>query len=91
MSLAGGWSEQRELDYLTAMVFERAMLSVVGYIYTPKTVSTQIVSGTNYCFYCDRVSPFIHDPSFNTDAQARVFVYQDLNGIVTMDRIELEY
>ncbi|MGE0076395.1 MAG: hypothetical protein AB7S48_00895 [Bacteroidales bacterium] len=50
--LVGGWSPYRELTAKDRAVFDEALNGFVGVRYVPQSVSTQLVSGTNYRFKC---------------------------------------
>ena len=49
---AGGYSSARALEAHDKEVFDKALGGIVGVSYTPEQVSTQIVAGTNYRFFC---------------------------------------
>jgi hypothetical protein len=49
---AGGFSEARELTDEDREVFEQAMADLLGVVYEPVEVATQVVAGTNYRFTC---------------------------------------
>lgn len=57
-------------------VFQKAMNGLLGVNYTPLAVSTQVVEGTNYRFFCNAKVVY---PNANNDA-AMVEIYQPLNG-----------
>lgn len=48
----GGYSEPRALEQHDKEVFEKAIEGLLGAEYIPEKVSTQIVAGTNYRFFC---------------------------------------
>ena len=50
--IVGGWSPYHKLTAQDQQVFNEALKGFVGVKYTPETVSTQIVAGTNYRFRC---------------------------------------
>ena len=50
--LLGGWSEPRPLTKRDRKIFEEAFGDIVGALYIPKLVTTQVVNGTNYAFFC---------------------------------------
>lgn len=74
-NFVGGWSPYRNLTADDKKVFDQALKGFVGVKYTPETVSTQLVSGTNYRFKCNASIP----PS-QIVWQAIVEVYKPLNG-----------
>lgn len=55
--IVGGWSPYHPLTAQDKAVFEQAMKGFVGVKYTPQTVSTQVVAGTNYRFKCTASMP----------------------------------
>ena len=57
-NIVGGYSEKREVTKEDIIIFDEALSSFeTDNKYKPKTVSTQVVSGTNYLFICDVVLP----------------------------------
>ena len=48
----GGWSEPAPLTTQDKKVFAEATRGLTGVVYTPYLVSTQVVNGTNYRFFC---------------------------------------
>lgn len=50
--LVGAFGEEAPLTVEEQEIFSEATAQLVGIKYTPITVSTQIVAGTNYCFRC---------------------------------------
>lgn len=71
----GGWSPYHPLTAQNQEVFDQAMKGFVGVKYTPNTVSTQVVAGTNYRFKCTASMP----PS-EVVWEAIVEIFQPLNG-----------
>jgi hypothetical protein len=71
----GGWSPYHPLTAQDKAVFDEAMNGFVGVKYTPNTVSTQVVAGTNYRFKCTASMP----PS-EVVWEAIVEIFQPLNG-----------
>lgn len=55
--LFGGWSAYHPLTEKDKQVFAEALNGFVGVHYTPNSVSTQIVNGTNYRFKCTASIP----------------------------------
>lgn len=82
-TLPGGWSAFGPLDAQSKEVFEAAMKGLVGVIYTPREVSTQVVAGTNYRFRCDAEVP---GPS-GTKYAAMIEIHQPLQGQPTITAI----
>lgn len=56
-TLLGGWTPYHPLTPADKQVFTEAMAGFVGVTYTPQTVSTQLVAGTNYRFKCTASIP----------------------------------
>lgn len=48
----GGWTPYHNLTPADKQVFDQAIKGLVGVKYTPQTVSTQVVAGTNYRYKC---------------------------------------
>ena len=84
--LAGGWSLTQD-DAMTEeseALFEKAVAELDDFIYVPRLLlSTQIVSGTNYCFLA-RGAEITENPDLdNLNAfYALVYIYEDLQGNV---------
>lgn len=73
--MVGGWSPYHPLTPKDRAVFDEAMKGFVGVKYTPNTVSTQVVAGTNYRFKCTASMP----PS-EVVWEAIVEIFQPLKG-----------
>ncbi len=73
--VVGGWTAYHPLTAQDQKVFDEAMKGFVGVKYTPQSVSTQVVAGTNYHFKCAASMP----PS-NVVWEAIVEIFQPLNG-----------
>lgn len=71
----GGWTPYHKLTPNDQKVFDEAMKGHVGVHYTPHTVSTQVVAGTNYRFECTASIP----PA-EVVWRAIVEIFQPLNG-----------
>ena len=50
--LSGGYTQQRPLDAEELELFQKATDSLTGVSYTPESVATQVVAGTNFRFIC---------------------------------------
>ena len=50
--LCGGYTGQRPLEASDRELFRRATTGMTGVSYTPESVATQVVAGTNYRFIC---------------------------------------
>jgi len=53
----GGWTAYHPLTPADQKVFDEAMKGIIGVIYTPKEVSTQVVAGVNYRYRCNASVP----------------------------------
>ena len=52
--LLGGWNEYScDISENAQKVFDNALEDLDGVLYTPVAVATQVVSGTNYSFFCN--------------------------------------
>lgn len=71
----GGWTAYHPLTPNDRKVFDEALKGFVGVKYTPQSVSTQLVNGTNYRFKCVASMP----PS-DVVWEAIVEIYAPLNG-----------
>jgi hypothetical protein len=56
-NLVGGWTPYHDLTAEDKVVFEEALKGFVGVKYTPNSVSTQLVAGTNYRYKCKASIP----------------------------------
>lgn len=74
-NICGGWTPYHDLTPKDTAVFDEALKGFVGVKYTPNTVSTQIVAGTNYRFKCTASIP----PA-EVIWEAIVEIYQPLTG-----------
>lgn len=84
-ALAGGWTAYGPLNDETRKVFDQALEGLLGVNYEPLVVASQVVSGTNYSFFCNAqvVAP-------NTPNQgAMVAIYVDLEGNASIKSITL--
>lgn len=73
--IVGGWTAYHPLTASDQKVFAEAMKGFVGVKYTPQTVSTQVVAGTNYRFKCTASIP----PALVV-WEAIVEIFDPLNG-----------
>nr|WP_294938830.1 hypothetical protein [uncultured Flavobacterium sp.] len=74
-ALVGGWTAYHSLTPADQKVFDEAMKGFVGVKYTPQTVATQVVAGTNYRFKCTASIP----PAM-VIWEAMVEIFQPLGG-----------
>lgn len=70
----GGWTFHHEPDESAMEVFSEALRGFTGVKYTPVTVATQVVAGTNYCFLCDAVTVTKEPEKF----RAYVYIFRPL-------------
>lgn len=82
----GGWSSFGVVTEADYEVFTKAMHNIIGVDYTPLEVSTQVVNGVNYRFYCDSKIPM---PGA-TSQKAMVHIYQPIDGKPVVTRITME-
>lgn len=80
-TMAGGWTpvvqEAGKLPEDAQAAFDKALEKLDGATYLPVALlSTQVVSGTNYCILC-QITPVVPDP---VPTWALVYVYADLQG-----------
>lgn len=54
-NIVGGYTEQRDLTSEDLKIFSEAMEEFAGVTYEPLKVSTQVVAGKNYKFYCKAI------------------------------------
>lgn len=74
--MAGAYTDQRPLNDEEKELFETVMEGLVGVEYTPKSVATQVVAGTNYRFIC-KAKPVTADPEI---FKAEITIFQPLPG-----------
>lgn len=74
--LCGGYTQQRPLSDAERALFRQATDSLTGVSYTPESVATQVVAGTNYRFVCTAKAA-TPDPAAY---EAEIIVYQPLPG-----------
>jgi len=76
-SLTGGWSAYHtNLSVEELDVFKKALNGLVGVSYTPLAVAHQVVSGTNYSFFCNAKGVY---PDALNEA-AVIHIYKPLSG-----------
>lgn len=74
--LCGGYTQQRPLDDAERTLFRQVTDNMTGVSYSPESVATQVVAGTNYRFVCTAKTVTLHPETY----QAEVIVYQPLPG-----------
>lgn len=70
----GAYTAQRPLNDEEKELFETVMAEYVGVKYTPESVATQVVAGTNYRFICT-AEPLTRDPQ---TFKAEITIFQPL-------------
>lgn len=73
-SAEGAYTAMHALTSEDKTVFDQAMKGIVGVTYTPDSVATQVVNGTNYKFLCKAET--MTNPPMKFDAE--VIVYRPL-------------
>lgn len=71
----GGWTPYHTLTPADKQVFDQAIKGLVGVKYTPQTVSSQVVAGTNYRYRC-----LASIPPADVVWEAIVEIFKPLNG-----------
>lgn len=74
--MTGAYTDQRPLNDEEKKLFRTVTATLAGVKYTPESVVTQVVAGTNYRFVC-RAEPVTQDPR---TFRAEVFIFQPLPG-----------
>lgn len=77
--MPGGWTKFRsDISSAELEIFKKALIGLTGVNYTPVAISSQVVNGTNYQFFCNGnvVIPNSANEAFMIE------VYVDLNGTV---------
>lgn len=81
-TMVGAWTPFHKITPAEQEVFDIAMKNIIGVEYTPFSVSTQLVNGTNYRFKCTASIP----PS-DVIWEAMVHIYQPIGGTPTVTKI----
>ena len=74
--LCGGYTGQRPLEASDRELFRRATTGMTGVNYTPESVATQVVAGTNYRFVCKAKTVTPNPETY----RAEVIVFKPLPG-----------
>lgn len=74
--LCGGYTGQRPLEASDRELFRRATTGMTGVSYTPESVATQVVAGTNYRFICTAKTATPGPETY----EAEIIVFQPLPG-----------
>ncbi len=82
----GGWTtfSSKMSDEETA-IFNAALDGLLGVKYTPVAVASQVVSGTNYCYFCNAQAVY---PGATNEA-ATVHIYKPLSGDAHITEIKM--
>ena len=80
-SSVGGYTSDRDLTAEDAAVFEEATDGLIGVIYEPVKVATQIVAGTNYRFTCYAIGLYPRESEITVKY---VYIYKDLSGNIEL-------
>lgn len=80
--MVGGYTTPRELTEAEAAMF-RKVTGTSDMVLTPSAVSTQVVAGTNYLFFCTYT-----DRTTGATGRCKVVIYKDLQGGTKLSRIE---
>ena len=83
-TLCGGYTAQRELTEEEMALF-RSVTGTGDMTFTPLSVSTQVVAGLNYKFWC-RYEDKVHDAS----GHCWIVIYKDLQGNASLSSITKE-
>ncbi len=85
----GAWTQfETTLSSETKELFNKATDQLVGVTYKPIAVSKQVVSGTNYSFFCNATPAY---PNANTYGSL-VEIYQQPDGSIHLTEIrKLDY
>lgn len=74
--LCGSYTGQRPLEASDRELFRRATAGMTGVSYTPESVATQVVAGTNYRFICTAKAATPGPETY----EAEIIVFQPLPG-----------
>lgn len=62
--IAGGWTPfSCDISEEDTGIFNAAIGSLLGVQYTPVAMATQVVSGINYCFFCNAKAVYPNAPN----------------------------
>lgn len=82
-NMLGGWSDTHKPDANEIKVFEEAFEGFVGVNYTPLTVKTQLVNGTNYIYTTEAKGVYPGAQSY----KAQVSIYKPIHGRAVITNI----
>jgi hypothetical protein len=73
----GGWTTYSdEISAEAKKIFDTALGSLLGVKYTPLSVASQVVAGTNYSFFCNAQGAYLNAPNNG----AIVSIFNPLDG-----------
>ena len=87
-AIVGGWTfaDSPVVTEEQKALLEKALEGLVGAEYTPVAyIASQLVAGTNHLMLC-RVKPIVPAPNA-IEKYALVYIYEDLQGNVTLDKV----
>jgi len=80
----GGWTTYNdEISAEAKKIFDTALGSLLGVKYTPLSVASQVVAGTNYSFFCNAQGAYLNAPNNG----AIVSISSPLDGIPHVTQI----
>lgn len=82
--MVGGYTTPRDLTKSELEMF-RNVTGTGDMVLTPSAVSTQVVAGTNYLFFCTYT-----DNTTGSTGRCKVVIYKDLQGETKLSKIEKE-
>lgn len=68
----GSWSPFKALNDEEKQIFDKALKGLVGVVYTPEKVSSQVVAGVNYRFFCHAVTVTREEHKFHAIVKIHV-------------------
>lgn len=80
--ICGGYTKQRELT-ADEMAMFRSVTGTGSTVYTPLSVATQVVAGTNFKFWCR-----FEDKASDKSGHCWIVIYQPLQGDPELTSIE---
>lgn len=80
--MVGGYTTPRDVTESESEMF-RKVTGSEDMVLTPSAVSTQVVAGTNYLFFCTYT-----DRTTGESGRCKVVIYKDLQGNTKLSRIE---
>lgn len=75
-TMTGAYARERTPDEAELTLFGQMTKGLTGVVYTPESVATQVVAGTNYRFVCKAQPTAPGKPAYRVE----IVVYQPLPG-----------